>query len=73
MQISEKFDCGLCDIETQSLQNLETHLKTCEAYQCYHYTGCEERFKTLSELKKHFKGKHKKKRTLSTHENWQKL
>ena len=36
---SEKFDCGLCDLETNSLQNLETHLKTCEAYECDYYTG----------------------------------
>ena len=57
---SEEFDCGLCDLETNSLQNLETHLKTCEAYECDYYTGCDKRFNTLSEIKKHFKDQHKK-------------
>ena len=58
---SKTYDCGLCELETNSTQNLEIHLKTCEAYQCYYYTGCDKRFKTLSELKKHFLDKHKKK------------
>ena len=57
---SRTYDCGLCELETNSIPNLEIHLKTCEAYQCGYYTGCDKRFKTLSELKKHFLDKHKR-------------
>ena len=59
---SEEFDCGLCDLETKSLQNLERHLKTCEAYECDYYTGYDKRFKTLSEIKKILKINTRKKR-----------
>jgi hypothetical protein len=31
---SEKYKCGLCDLETASLENLETHLNTSEVFQC---------------------------------------
>ena len=56
----EKYECGLCDSEIGSQEKLETHLKTCEAYECDHHSGCDRRYKTLSDLKKHFTEKHKK-------------
>jgi hypothetical protein len=31
---SEKYKCGLCDLETASLENRETHLNTSEVFQC---------------------------------------
>ena len=31
---SEKYECGLCDFGAGSLENLETHLNTCEVFQC---------------------------------------
>ena len=48
---SDKFECGLCDLEAGSLENLEIHLNTCEVYQCTH---CRQRFKTVMDIKKHF-------------------
>ena len=57
---TKTFDCGLCDLETKSIQNLEIHLKTCEAYECNYYTGCDKRYQTISEVKKHFVDKHKR-------------
>ena len=29
---SKKFECGLCDHEARNLENLETHLFTCEMF-----------------------------------------
>ena len=29
-----KFECGLCDLEAGSLENLEIHFNTCEVYKC---------------------------------------
>ena len=54
------FDCGLCDLETNSIENLEIHLKTCEAYECNYYTGCDKRYQTISEFKNNFVDKHKR-------------
>ena len=31
---SEIIQCGLCDYKTKDLANLETHLSTCEIYEC---------------------------------------
>ena len=31
---SEKFECGLYDLEARSLENLEIHFNTCEVYKC---------------------------------------
>ena len=31
---SEKFRCGLYDLEAGSLENLEIHFNTCEVYKC---------------------------------------
>ena len=52
---SDKFECGLCDLEIEGLENLEIHLNTCEVFQCdWDKDKCKERFKTLIDIKKHF-------------------
>ena len=45
---SENYDCGICSFEAGSLERVETHLRTCEVYQC---DECEERIKSLKEIK----------------------
>ena len=52
---SENIVCGICDFVADNLDNLETHLFTCEIYQCYYD---DEKFKTLSDLKEHVKQEH---------------
>ena len=58
---SEKYECGLCDFEAGNLENLETHLNTCEVFQCdWDKEKCKKRFKTLTDIKKHFLEDHNK-------------
>ena len=47
---SEKFDCGICECEVDTLENLEVHLVTCEVYECNH---CDLKVKILSQMKTH--------------------
>ena len=54
---SESFECGLCEFVAGDLEKLETHLFTCEIYECH---GCEIRYKTLSEVKHHVCEEHQK-------------
>ena len=51
-QHSEKFECGLCDLEESNFKNLELHLTTWEMYRCQR---CEIRYKPnqIRDLKKH--------------------
>ena len=43
---SEKNECGLCDFEAGNLENLETHLNTCEFFQCdWDKDNWKQRFK----------------------------
>ena len=51
------FDCGLCDLQIDTLENLETHLASCEVYEC---DKCEKRYKTLSDMKHHIENDHNK-------------
>ena len=48
-------DCGLCGDDFEKLKDLETHLRTCEIYECQ---SCWLRCKNLSEMKKHKKENH---------------
>ena len=34
---SDKYECGLCESVFKSLESLETHLVTCETYECVHF------------------------------------
>ena len=52
---SEQYDCGLCDYVATSLENLETHLFTCETYQC---DKCDIRLKNISDMKTQLKNDH---------------
>ena len=45
------FACGLCEYIAPDLETLETHLFTCEIFECY---NCETIFKSLGDLKSHF-------------------
>ena len=46
----KKLECGICDFQAKSLENLDLHLTTYETYKCME---CEFVAKQLSELKKH--------------------
>ena len=52
---SEKVQCGLCDYEADNIEQLETHLVTCETYKCF---DCKIIFKTMREIKDHINKKH---------------
>ena len=64
---SEEYECGLCDFKAGSLENLETHLHTCEIYTCCHYL--DDNCQTVTDIKKHLKEKHTNwlKNTFVTH------
>ena len=47
---TDKFDCGICDLEMNSPEDLKIHLTTCEQFKCDH---CDKRFTTLSNIKTH--------------------
>ena len=42
-----EFECGLCYMKADTLVNLETHLASCEVYEC---EECEKRLTKLSEI-----------------------
>ena len=46
----EQYECGLCQHENKTREDLETHLKTCEIYIC---SRCELRETTLAKIKEH--------------------
>ena len=46
------FECGLCGFLANSADNLSMHLVTCEVYIC---DRCTKRYKTISDLKAHYK------------------
>ena len=53
---SEPFECGLCETTFDKLEMLEIHLNTCEIFEC---SICAERFRDLSDMKKHMQKHHK--------------
>ena len=52
---SEIIECGLCEYEATSQEDLDTHLFTCEVFDCYY---CYLRFKKLETVKQHIKKEH---------------
>ena len=50
------FECYLCGLIEESSKKLETHLLTCEVYDC---DQCDERTKTLENMKDHIRESHK--------------
>ena len=57
---SDNFECGLCEFGAGDVEKLETHLFTCEIYEC---KTCEIRYNTLSEVKYHMCEEHIKGQT----------
>ena len=53
--------CGLCEWRCDNLENLETHLKSCEVYEC---EKCDERFSLLKDVKIHIENEHGKETSL---------
>ena len=47
---ADNFNCGLCEKTFETKENLETHLNTCEIYQC---TKCKHKEATLPNIKDH--------------------
>ena len=52
---TDLFECGLCEIDFKSSDNLETHLKTCEIFRC---RRCYRKEKTITNIKAHAEKKH---------------
>ena len=59
---TENFECGLCEEEFVKKEGLETHLRTCETYEC---SDCWKRMRNLSDIKNHIKENHEDYTTLN--------
>ena len=46
LPVTYTFECGLCECTLDDKEKLETHLVTCEVYQCCD-SECRERVKTI--------------------------
>ena len=46
---------GLCEWKSDNLENLKTHLTSCEVYECQQ---CDKRFLALTDIKLHIKEEH---------------
>ena len=53
--MGESFDCGLCDYTAKDMETLDTHLRTCEIYEC---VICDKKILQLANIKTHFKENH---------------
>ena len=53
----ENFECGLCEFEAGSLDNLDMHLRTCEIYQCW---NCAMKEKNVDNMRTHIEKEHGK-------------
>ena len=53
---TDTFECGLCEQDVGNVENLETHLHTCEIYRC---RRCYTKETKISEIKAHVFRKHK--------------
>ena len=60
------FECALCGDGFENKVDLETHLRTCEIYECDNYP-CWLRMKNLSHMKKHITEKHNISSTIINH------
>ena len=52
---TSNFECGLCEANFDTMENLETNLKNCEIYKC---SVCEIRLKLLMDMKSHIRNEH---------------
>ena len=55
---SENFECGLCELNTKTFEDLETHLFLCEIYKCKKGFSCDVKVKTISEIRNHIRSDH---------------
>ena len=53
---TEKYECGLCNFESETFEKLETHLFTCENYMC---DACKTSETSISNIKKHIEESHR--------------
>ena len=53
----DNFECGMCEFIAPDKVALETHLFTCKMFVC---NSCDQKCKTLADLKTHRKDKHEK-------------
>ena len=53
---SENVSCGICDLEMNDIESLDTHTLTCQKFKC---NWCDKSFINISELKTHSKQEHK--------------
>ena len=58
---SENLECGLCESVFETIENLETHLVTCEIYECNH---CDFTAKDTKKIKSHVCKEHGRTGTL---------
>ena len=58
---SETFECGICDCNMKTLEDLDIHLFSCEVYKCASNDDleCECTVKTLGEIRNHIETHHK--------------
>ena len=58
---SETFECGICDCNMKTLEDLDIHLFSCEVYKCASNDDleCECKVKTLGEIRNHIETNHK--------------
>ena len=49
-EICKTIECGLCELKASYLENLNTHITTCEIYEC---NSCWVRVITIHDMKKH--------------------
>ena len=53
---TDQFECGLCEVSFGKLEDLETHLNTCEIYRC---KRCYLKATKISNIKTHVERRHK--------------
>ena len=51
----DTLECGLCDFKSKDIENLETHISTCEIYEC---DQCYFRVTKIYDIKTHMTEKH---------------
>ena len=51
----DTFECGLCEFNSETLENLETRLGACGMYEC---SVCELRTRFLNDIKSHIVKEH---------------
>jgi hypothetical protein len=53
--MGESLECGLCDYTAKDLETLDTHLRTCEIYEC---VICDKKILQLVNIETNFTENH---------------